>query len=169
MSHFDEFWNRAASAAQTAASATKRAANSAKLSIAIAAEEEKVKSAYQAIGKLYYQDRCRPSAHWGASQPAGRDPTPCRLWRGQRFCRFGRIVWVRADLLPGLGNACSSRPACSPHWKERACSVQWRDCMGSMKVKKLCHGYACLQQVDRLLFFGKMAQNHAFFFKGHRV
>ena len=42
MSHFDEFWNRAASAAQTAASATKRAANSAKLSIAIAAEEEKV-------------------------------------------------------------------------------------------------------------------------------
>ena len=46
MSHFDEFWNRAASAAQTAASATKRAANSAKLSIAIAAEEEKVKSAY---------------------------------------------------------------------------------------------------------------------------
>ena len=40
MSHFDEFWNRAASAAQTAASATKRAANSAKLSIAIAAEEE---------------------------------------------------------------------------------------------------------------------------------
>ena len=41
--------------------------------------------------------------------------------------------------------------------------------MGSMKVKKLCHGYACLQQVDRLLFFGKMAQNHAFFFKGHRV
>ena len=57
MSHFDEFWNRAASAAQTAASATKRAANSAKLSIAIAAEEEKVKSAYQAIGKLYYQDK----------------------------------------------------------------------------------------------------------------
>ena len=65
MSHFDEFWNRAASAAQTAASATKRAANSAKLSIAIAAEEEKVKAAYQAIGKLYYQDRI------SAAAPAG--------------------------------------------------------------------------------------------------
>lgn len=63
MSHFDEFWNRAASAAQTAASATKRAANSAKLSIAIAAEEEKVKSAYQAIGKLYYQDKLPPPHH----------------------------------------------------------------------------------------------------------
>ena len=61
MSHFDEFWNRAASAAQTAASATKRAANS----IAIAAEEEKVKSAYQAIGKLYYQDKI------AATAPAG--------------------------------------------------------------------------------------------------
>ena len=57
MSHFDEFWNRAASAAQTAASATKRAANS--------AEEEKVKAAYQAIGKLYYQDRI------SAAAPAG--------------------------------------------------------------------------------------------------
>ncbi len=65
MSHFDEFWNRAASAAQTAASATKRAANSAKLSIAIAAEEEKVKSAYQAIGKLYYQDKIAAAAPTG--------------------------------------------------------------------------------------------------------
>lgn len=65
MSNFDEFWNRAASAAQTAASATKRAANSAKISIAIAAEEEKVKAAYQAIGKLYYQD------HIAAATPAG--------------------------------------------------------------------------------------------------
>lgn len=65
MSNFDEFWNRAASAAQTAASATKRAANSAKISIAIAAEEEKVKAAYQAIGKLYYQD------HIAATTPAG--------------------------------------------------------------------------------------------------
>ena len=57
MSHFDEFWNRAASAAQTAASATKRAANSAKLSIAIAAEHENDKAATQAIAKLYTQDQ----------------------------------------------------------------------------------------------------------------
>ena len=68
MSHFDEFWNRAASAAQTAASATKRAANSAKLSIAIAAEEEKVKSAYQAIGKLYYQDQIAAATPSGPLQ-----------------------------------------------------------------------------------------------------
>ena len=65
MSHFDEFWNRAASAAQTAASATKRAANSAKLSIALAAEEEKVKSAYQAIGTLYSQDKIAAAAPTG--------------------------------------------------------------------------------------------------------
>lgn len=154
MSHFDEFWNRAASAAQTAASATKRAANSAKLSIAIAAEEEKVKSAYQAIGKLYYQDQI------AAATPSGPayDEQICRI--DAALQRIGELRSQR-DVTPP--------PACSPHWKERACSVQWRDCMGSMKVKKLCHGYACLQQVDRLLFFGKMAQNHAFFFKGHRV
>ena len=61
--------------AQTAASATKRAANSAKLSIAIAAEEEKVKSAYQAIGKLYYQDQI------AAATPSGPayDEQICRI------------------------------------------------------------------------------------------
>lgn len=56
MSNFDDFLNRAGSVAQTAAAATKRAATTAKLSIAIAAEEDKVKTAYQAIGKQYYQD-----------------------------------------------------------------------------------------------------------------
>lgn len=57
MSNFDDFLNRAGSVAQTAAAATKRAATTAKLSISIAAEEDKVKTAYQAIGKLYYQDK----------------------------------------------------------------------------------------------------------------
>ena len=57
MSNFDELLSRASSVAQTAAAATKRAASSAKLSIAIAAEEEKVRSAYQAIGKLHHQDK----------------------------------------------------------------------------------------------------------------
>lgn len=113
MSHFDEFWNRAASAAQTAASATKRAANSAKLSIAIAAEEEKVKAAYQAIGKLYYQDRISAAAPAGPAydEQVGRidaalqrigelrsqrdvtSPAPGlrrRLCRGERLCRRGR-------------------------------------------------------------------------------
>lgn len=65
MSNFDTLLNRAASVAQTAAAATKRAANSAKLSISIAAEEDKIKAAYQALGKLYYQDKI------AAAVPAG--------------------------------------------------------------------------------------------------
>lgn len=65
MNNLDELLNRASSVAQTAAAATKRAANSAKLSIAIAAEEEKVKAAYQAIGKLYYQNKCAAAAPIG--------------------------------------------------------------------------------------------------------
>lgn len=65
MSNFDDFLNRAGSVAQTAAAATKRAATTAKLSISIAAEEDKVKTAYQAIGKLYYQDKLSGTAPSG--------------------------------------------------------------------------------------------------------
>ncbi len=56
MQNFDEFMNRAASAAQTAAAATKRGLSNAKLSISIAAEEDKIKTAYTAIGQRYFQD-----------------------------------------------------------------------------------------------------------------
>ena len=42
--------------AQETAAAASRAANSAKLSVQIAAEEERLNRAYQALGKLYYQD-----------------------------------------------------------------------------------------------------------------
>lgn len=42
--------------AQETAAAASRAAASAKLSVQIAAEEERLNRAYQALGKLYYQD-----------------------------------------------------------------------------------------------------------------
>ncbi len=56
MQNFDEFMNRAAAAAQTAAAATKRGLSKAKLSISIAAEEDKIKTAYTAIGQRYFED-----------------------------------------------------------------------------------------------------------------
>ncbi len=56
MQNFDEFIDRAASVAQTAAAATKRGLSNAKIALSIAAEEDKIKTAYTAIGKQYFQD-----------------------------------------------------------------------------------------------------------------
>lgn len=56
MIQFDDLRTKAAKVVETAVDATKRAANSARISIRVAAEEEKIKAAYQAIGKLYHQD-----------------------------------------------------------------------------------------------------------------
>lgn len=52
---FSDLWARAGSLARTAAAATRHAADSAKLSINIAAEEENLKKAYAALGRLYYE------------------------------------------------------------------------------------------------------------------
>lgn len=52
---FSDLWARAGSLARTAAAATRHAADSAKLSINIAAEEESLKKAYAALGRLYYE------------------------------------------------------------------------------------------------------------------
>ncbi len=52
---FSDLWAKAGSLARTAAAATRHAADSAKLSINIAAEEERLKNAYAALGRLYYE------------------------------------------------------------------------------------------------------------------
>lgn len=52
---FSDLWAKAGSLARTAAAATRHAADSAKLSINIAAEEENLKKAYAALGRLYYE------------------------------------------------------------------------------------------------------------------
>ena len=57
MPNLDDLLNRASSVAQTATAVAKHAAASAKISIAIAAEEEKVRLAYHTIGRMYHQAR----------------------------------------------------------------------------------------------------------------
>lgn len=54
MATFDDFWSKAENLAKNAAAATRHAADSAKLSINIAAEEDKLKNAYAALGALCY-------------------------------------------------------------------------------------------------------------------
>ncbi len=56
MQNFDEFMDRAAAVAHTAAAATKRGLSNAKISISIAAEEDKIRTAYTVMGKQYFQD-----------------------------------------------------------------------------------------------------------------
>lgn len=52
---FSDLWAKAGSLARTAAAATRHVADSAKLSINIAAEEERLKNAYALLGRLYYE------------------------------------------------------------------------------------------------------------------
>ncbi len=54
MSGFDDFMSKAEAAAKTAAGAARRGAEQAKLAIQIAAEEDKLKTAYAQLGKLTY-------------------------------------------------------------------------------------------------------------------
>ena len=54
--NFDELKNKAADVLGTMAGAASRAAGAAKTSVNICAEEEKIRTAYQALGKLYYRD-----------------------------------------------------------------------------------------------------------------
>ena len=54
--NFDELKNKAADVLGTMAGAASRAAGAAKTSVNICAEEEKIRAAYQALGKLYYRD-----------------------------------------------------------------------------------------------------------------
>ena len=54
--NFEEFKAKASGVLDTVANATSRAAGAAKLSVNVYAEEEKIKTAYQAIGKLYFAD-----------------------------------------------------------------------------------------------------------------
>lgn len=54
--NFDELKNKAAGVLGTMAGAASRAARAARTSVSICAEEDKVRTAYQALGKLYYRD-----------------------------------------------------------------------------------------------------------------
>ena len=54
--NFEELKNRAAGVVQTMAGAASRAAGAAKTSVTVCAEEDKIRTAYQALGKLYYRD-----------------------------------------------------------------------------------------------------------------
>lgn len=54
MTGFDDFMSKAGAAARTAAGAARRGAELAKLSIQIAAQEDKLKTAYAELGKLIY-------------------------------------------------------------------------------------------------------------------
>lgn len=51
----DELWDTLSGAAHTAAAATKEATDCAKLNISIAAEKNKIKSAYTVLGKCYFE------------------------------------------------------------------------------------------------------------------
>ena len=54
--NFEELKNKAAGVVQTVAGAASRAAGAAKTSVNVCAEEDKIRTAYQALGKLYYRD-----------------------------------------------------------------------------------------------------------------
>lgn len=54
--NFDAFKAKASDVLNTVANATSRAAGAAKTSVNVYAEEEKIKTAYQAIGKMYFAD-----------------------------------------------------------------------------------------------------------------
>ena len=54
--NFDELKNKAAGVLGTMAGAASRAAGAAKTSVNVCAEEDKIRTAYQALGKLYYRD-----------------------------------------------------------------------------------------------------------------
>lgn len=54
--NFQDLLDKASAAARAAAEAARSAAHAAKLSIAIAAEEDKIRTAYQQLGKQYFQD-----------------------------------------------------------------------------------------------------------------
>ena len=56
MMNLEELKNKAVGVAQTVAGAASRAAGAAKTSVNICAEEDKIRTAYQALGKLYYRD-----------------------------------------------------------------------------------------------------------------
>lgn len=55
--NFEQFKAKAADTLNTVAGAASRAADSAKTGINVYSEEEKIKAAYQAIGKLYVADK----------------------------------------------------------------------------------------------------------------
>lgn len=54
--NFEELKAKASGVLDTVANAASHAAGAAKTSVSVYAEEEKIKTAYQAIGKLYYAD-----------------------------------------------------------------------------------------------------------------
>ena len=54
--NFDEFKTKAAETLNTVANAATRAADSARVSVNVYSEEEKIKTAYRELGKLFYAD-----------------------------------------------------------------------------------------------------------------
>lgn len=54
--NFDELKNKASEVLGTMAGAATRAAGAAKTSVNVCAEEDKIRTAYQNLGKLYYRD-----------------------------------------------------------------------------------------------------------------
>ena len=55
MTNFEELWSKLGDATQTVLSATRHAADSARTSIQIAAQEDRIKRCYTVLGRLYCQ------------------------------------------------------------------------------------------------------------------
>ena len=67
--NFDELKNKASEVLGTMAGAATRAAGAAKTSVNVCAEEDKIRTAYQNLGKLYYRDSKLRRQTWCLPDP----------------------------------------------------------------------------------------------------